>query len=110
MAQTSSNTDIEIKLDTTNTSNLFASKNDVNVGIKEYAHSSDASTMKNHESVPFTARLQMKQIASVTAYDIVGIQNQVPLIIRNLCASCFIFLVSASTDAVTSSCSLISNT
>ena len=50
-AQVNNSKQIENRLVTVNASNFFDLKNDVNVGIKEYAHSREENTTKNQESV-----------------------------------------------------------
>ena len=50
-AQVKSNKQIEIRLVTVNTSNLFVLKKKVYVGTKAYAQAREVSTTKNHESV-----------------------------------------------------------
>ena len=82
-AQVNNSKQIDNRLVTIKTSNFFELKKYVKVGINEYAHTKEDNTTKNQERVWFTARLQIKQVINATAYDIVGIQNQAPLITRN---------------------------
>ena len=66
-AQVNKSKQIEEKLVTVKTNNLFELTNNVNVGTNEYVQTSALNTIKNQDKVWLTARLQIKQVKSVTA-------------------------------------------
>ena len=65
-AQVKSRRQIDKQVETAKTRSFFESKKWVSVGTKVYAQTSAESTTKNHDSVWFTARLQIKQAISAT--------------------------------------------
>ena len=109
-AQVNKSRQIDRQVETEKTSSFFDSKKQLTVGTNVQAQRSAANTTKNQESVWFTAKLQMKQVKRATAQRAVGTRIHVLRMTRNFRASCFIFLVSVSVEAVINSRSLISRT